>query len=198
MRSGGAFCAPGNRFTFLVSRHCQYYQTVRFYPNRPANHAEIRRSRRSTVRLCSSISAVNCPGSSLSASPFRLPVCAACRWLSLRARCREPPAGTKRIMRKCLLSFMLGFIMPLILERNHGKKLDRVGVSPLVLLLEPYISPSCFRSLRLLRSGYDAPSAHPISISLLRNNNVIRIVINIINLYIYVLIINKIRIYYGT
>lgn len=88
--------------------------------------------------------------------------------------------------------------MPFITERNHGKKLDRVGVSPLVLLLEPYISPSCFRSLRLLRSGYDAPSAHPILVGLLGNNNVICIVINIINLYIYVLIISKIRIHYGT
>lgn len=89
--------------------------------------------------------------------------------------------------------------MPLILERNHGKKLDRVGVSPLVLLLATvYPPPSCFRSLRLLRSGDIAPPAHPISINLLRNNNIIHIVINIINLYIYVLIINKICIHYGT
>lgn len=88
--------------------------------------------------------------------------------------------------------------MPLILERNHGKKLDRVGVSPLVLLLATVYPPSCFRSLRLLRSGDIAPPAHPISINLLRSNNTIYTVINIINLYIYILIINEIRINYGT
>lgn len=76
--------------------------------------------------------------------------------------------------------------MPFILERNHGKKLDRVGVSPLVLLLAPYIPPPLlFPLLRLLRSGYDAPKAHYI-ITLI---NILCIVINTNNDYIRALII---------